>query len=146
MWYVLPVPVAVLPALEAGWVGPVGAISLVVIALSFLVIAATVAFIGRGILETLRALRETAAEGRGLVTRLKEEVDEVVRTSQRVRHDVDRGVRRARRRLADLDALAEVVQEEVEETALDVAARVRSFRTGAGMVSRLRRMLFRQRR
>lgn len=126
--------------------GPVGALSLVVIALSFVVIAAATAFIGKATLETLQALKETAAEGRGLVTRLREEVDEVVRTSQRVRHDVDRGVRRARRRLADLDALAEVVQEEVEETALDVAARVRSFRTGAGVVSQLRRMIFRQRR
>lgn len=146
MPFVLPVPVAVLPALEAGWVGPIGAVSLVVIAGSVVVIAATVASLGKGVLETLHAVRETAAEGRGLVTRLREEVDEVVRTSQRVRHDVDRGVRRARRRLADLDALAEVVQEEVEDTALDVAARVRSLRSGAGVVSRLRRMILRQRR
>lgn len=146
MRFLLSAPVAVLPALEAGWVGPVGAVSLLVIAFSFLAIAATVAFIGKGILETLRALRETAAEGRGLVDRLKTEVDEVVRTSQRVRHDVDRGVRRAKRRLADLDALAEVVQEEVEDTALDVAARVRSFRNGASVVSRLRRLILRQRR
>ena len=49
-------------------------------------------------------------------------------------------------RLADLDALYEVVHEEVEETALDVAARVRSVRNGAGMVSRIRRWLVRGRR
>ena len=44
-------------------------------------------------------------------------------------------------RLEDLDALYEVVHEEVEETALDVAARVRSVRNGAGMVGRIRRWL-----
>jgi hypothetical protein len=48
--------------------------------------------------------------------------------------------------LADLDALYEVVHEEVEDTALDVAARVRSLRNGAGMVGRLRRWLVRARR
>lgn len=146
MWDLLPAPRVLLPALEATWVGPVGAVSLLVIALSFLAMAAVLALIGKAVVETLRSLRDTAAEGRTLVATLREEVDEVVRTSQRVRHDVDRGVRRAKRRLADLDALAEVVQEEVEDTALDVAAKVRSFRSGASVVSRLRRLILRQRR
>jgi hypothetical protein len=39
-----------------------------------------------------------------------------------------------------------VVHEEVEDTALDVAARVRAVRNGAGMVSRIRRWLVRGRR
>jgi uncharacterized protein YoxC len=157
-------PLAVLPALEAGWVGPVGAISLVVIALAFVVIAAAVALMGKGVAEavkalqkeiaelrveldpTLRGLREAAGDGRALVAKLQHEVEAVIQTSQRVRVDVDRGLHRAKRRLADLDALAEVMQEEVEETALDVASRVRSFRTGTSVIGRLRRLFLRGRR
>jgi hypothetical protein len=43
--------------------------------------------------------------------------------------------------MEDLDALAEVMQEELEDTALDVASRVRSIRTGAGVIGRIRRLL-----
>jgi uncharacterized protein YoxC len=160
----LPLPALGLVAPEASWVGPVGAISLVIIAVSFLVIATAVALMGKGVagavkalqkeiaelrseLEpTLRGLREAAAEGRTLVAKLQHEVEAVVQTSQRIRVDVDRGMSRARRRLEDLDALAEVVQEEVEETALDVASRVRSFRTGTSVIGRLRRLFRRGRR
>ena len=48
---------------------------------------------------------------------------------------------RVRERLEDLDALAEVMQDELEETALDVASKVRSIRSGVGIVGRLRRLL-----
>jgi hypothetical protein len=82
-----------------------------------------------------------AKEGRDLATRMQQEVEALISTSQRIRVDVDRGMKRAKRRLSDFDALAEVVQEEVEETALDVAARVRSFRTGTSVIGRLRRLL-----
>jgi len=67
-------------------------------------------------------------------------------TSRAIRHDVERGVRQVKSRLADLDALYEVVHEEVEDTALDVAAKVRSVRQGASVVGRLRRWLVRSRR
>jgi uncharacterized protein YoxC len=164
MPHALLLPAPGLLALEAAWVGPVGAISLVVIALSFAVIAVAVAFMGKGVAEavhalqkeiaelrteldpTLRGLRDAAGEGRALMSKLQHEVEAVIQTSQRVRVDVDRGLRRAKRRLSDLDALAEVMQEEVTDTALDVASRVRSLRTGAGMVTRLRRLFLRGRR
>lgn len=157
-------PAPLLPALESTWVGPVGAISLVVIALAFVVIAVAVALMGKGVAEavkalqkeiselrteldpTLRGLRDAAGEGRALVAKLQDEVEAVIQSSQRVRHDIDRGMRRARHRLADLDALAEVVQEEVTETALDVTARVRSFRTSTSVIGRLRRLFLRGRR
>jgi hypothetical protein len=80
-------------------------------------------------------------EAKGLASRLNVEAHEVIRTSSEIRHDVRRGVDRVRERLEDLDALAEVMQEELEETALDVAARVRSVRTGAGVIGRIRRLL-----
>jgi uncharacterized protein YoxC len=164
MPYALLVPAPGLLALEAAWVGPVGAISLVVIALAFLVIALAVALMGKGIAEAvkalqkeiaelrteldpaLRGLRDAAGEGRALMLKLQDEVEAVIQSSQRIRHDVDRGMRRARHRLADLDALAEVMQEEVTDTALDVASRVRSFRTGTSVIGRLRRLFLRGRR
>ena len=145
--------------LEAGWVGPTVAVSLVVIALSFLGMAFGAVMAAKGASEgaqklareiqelrqdlepTLRGLGEMAKEGRDLATRMQQEVEALISTSQRIRVDVDRGMKRAKRRLSDFDALAEVVQEEVEETALDVAARVRSFRTGTSVIGRLRRLL-----
>lgn len=146
MPHALLVPAPGLLALEAAWVGPVGAISLVVIALAFVVIAVAVALMGRAVASAIQALQKEIVEGRAVVTRLQHEVEEVIRTSQRVRGDLDRGLRRARHRLADLDALAEVMQEEVTDTALDVASRVRSFRTGTSVIGRLRRLFLRGRR
>ena len=54
------------------------------------------------------------------------------------------GVRQVKVKLRDLDALYEVVHEEVEDTALDVAATLRSVRAGAGMVGKSRRWLVRR--
>jgi uncharacterized protein YoxC len=145
--------------LQAGWVAPTMAISLVVIALAFVVIAAVVALVGREAAQaldklgkevgelreelhpTMQSVRSMADDAKGLVGRLEGEVSEIVRTSTKVRHEVERGVDRVRDRLEDLDALAEVMQEELEETALDVAARVRSVRSGLGIVGRLRRLI-----
>jgi uncharacterized protein YoxC len=145
--------------LEAGWVGPTMAISLVLIALSFIVIAAVAALVGKEAAEALdklskevgelrsdfqpalHSVRHMAEEAQGLASRLNVEANEVIRTSSEIRHDVRRGVERVRERLEDLDALAEVMQEELEDTALDVAARVRSVRTGVGVIGRIRRLL-----
>lgn len=147
--------------IQAAWVGPTMAISLVVIALSFIVIAAVAAIVGREAAQALEALskevgelreelqptmqsvRAMSEEAQGLASQLKVEAGEIIRTSSEIRHDVRRGVDRVRERLEDLDALAEVMQDELEETALDVAARVRSVRTGAGIIGRIRRMLVR---
>jgi methyl-accepting chemotaxis protein len=157
-------PVFAAVLLQATWVGPTVALSLVVIALSFLALAVAVARMGKGAVDAmehlskelaevrddlrpaLRSLREVAEDGREVATHLREEVRSVVASSQRIRHDVDRGFRRAKRRLEDLDALAEVVQDEIEDTALDVTATLRGVRRGAGMVNRLRRLVRRGRR
>ncbi len=42
--------------------------------------------------------------------------------SQRIRYDVERGFKRTRQRLADFEAVVDVVQEEVEDAALDLTA------------------------
>ena len=145
--------------LEAAWVGPTMAISLVFIALAFIVIAVIAVVVGREAAQaldtlskeltelraevqpTLQGVRAMAEEGKGLAAKLNVEAQEIIRTSSEIRHDVRRGADRVRERLEDLDALAEVMQDELEETALDVASKVRSIRTGAGIVGRLRRLL-----
>lgn len=133
------------------------AISLVVIALAFATIGVAVVLMARSATRELRELREEVAPaiaavrritdaGAGLSGDIKEEIQEYLATSRAVREDLARGVFQVKSRLADLDALYEVVHDEVEETALDVAARVRSVRNGVGMVSRIRRWLVRGRR
>ncbi len=140
-----------------GWVGPTIAISLVVIALAAVAIGTvTVAAnwtarrklgeLGRRlegiraeaerVLETIRELTETGAD----------EARHYLATSKSIRRDLELGVERVKSRLADLDALYEVVHEEVEDTALDVAARVRAVRQGASVVGKLRRWMVRGRR
>ena len=139
------------------WIGPTVAISLVVIALAFAAIGAAVALLARAALREVRERREEVAPAISAVRRItdagadlsgdiKQELQEYLATSRAVRQDLERGVYQVKSRLADLDALYEVLHEEVEDTALDVAARVRSVRNGAGMVSRIRRWLVRGRR
>lgn len=139
------------------WIGPTIAISLVVIALAFAAIGIAVILMARTASREIRELREEMAPALSAVRRMteagaevsgdiKEEIQEYLATSRAVREDLERGVFQVKSRLADLDALYEVVHEEVEETALDVAASVRSVRNGAGMVSRIRRWLVRGRR
>jgi hypothetical protein len=52
-----------------------------------------------------------------------------------------RGVDRMESKLADLETLYDLVHDEVEDTALDVAAALRSARAGNGMLGRVRRLL-----
>ena len=126
---------------SAAWVGPTMALSLLVIATSFLVIAIVAAVLGVKALRAGRRIEAAADATRGIVVKLQDEVGEVIRTSQRIRFQVDRGVQRTQRRLEDLDAVVEVVQEELEETALDVAATLRTVRTGSGVLGRITRLL-----
>ncbi len=149
---------------SAGWVGPTGAIALVVIAFAFAIIAAVVVLLARGaagevralsgemarlreeLSPALRSLQRVADAGVDLSTDVREEVQNYLATSRALRKDLEHGVRRLKVRLADLDALYEVVHGEVEDTALDVASRLRTVRKGVRVVSRLRRLLVRGRR
>lgn len=146
------------------WVGPTVAISLVVIALGFLAIAASVAMAGRAagrqaerlanevaslrndLAPTIEAVNRIAGSGAEVGGRLKEEILAVVDVSRGLRRQAVRGAKRVEGRLEEIDALYEVVSSEVTETALDVAATLRSLRTGASALSRIKRLLVRGRR
>ncbi len=146
-------------AADAAWVGPVMAISLAVMAL------ALVALVG-GVVLTLRRLRDPVdrltdllqglqgdlgdtlgnvrrltEQGQDVLAVVRQEAGSYAQAGRRLRRQVLRGADRIRTRLEDLESLYDVVHEEVEDTALDVAAALRSVRAGNGMLGRVRRLL-----
>src|SRR5262245_55747524 len=129
----------------AGWVGPTIAISLVVIATSFLVIGAVSALVGLGLRKQSRALTAFTTDAKGAVARLKDELDDYADLATETRMKLKRGVAAVEGRLQDLDALAEVLQQEAEETALDVAAFVRTIRRTGKVLGSARRAMKRRR-
>ena len=141
------------------WVGTVTAVSLVLIALSFVTIAvgALIAFkksqdalklmahvlqgLDDDLIPAFRSLREMADKGKGVADVVKNEADAFARTGRRLRRRVRNGADRIEERLQDLDALYEVVHEELEEAALSMATLVRTVRTGGGVLQRIKRFL-----
>jgi uncharacterized protein YoxC len=135
-----------------GWVGPTVALSLVVIALAFVVIALGVALAARqatremrhlsSVVDSLRAdlapaltlVQSVSGEGKRLAGLVGDETEALVHASKALREGV-------RERITNLAALYEVLEEEVEETALDVAVTLRTFRTGTSWFGTLRRLL-----
>jgi hypothetical protein len=98
----------------------------------------------------LRVLRDLAAPAVGdvrqLVASIRTEAESLVGTSRALRERIVRAADAAETRLADLDALFEVVQAEVESTVLDVAATVRLVRRGLSLLDWGRRTLKRRRK
>jgi uncharacterized protein YoxC len=141
------------------WVGPTMAISLAVIALSFLGIALAVAIaalklsgqvkkIGTlvdglqdDIARTLKAVRRLTEQGQDVMVVIRQETGAFAQTSRRLRRKLVRAADRVEVKLEELETLYDVVHDEVEGTALDVAAALRSLRRGNGMLGRVRRLL-----
>ena len=152
-----------LALLQAGtapdWVGPTVAISLVVIAVSVLGAAAALAYAAIRIMgetrklgtmiqgyqedvgQTLANVRRLTDQGQDVLVLLRQEVGAFTQTSRRIRRKLVRGVDNVEAKLADLETLYELVHEEVEDTALDVAAALRGSREGDGMLGRVRRLI-----
>ena len=132
------------------WVAVVTALSLAVLALAAIVIAASAVVATLGVQAFLRTLRELSAPALGdvrqLVASIRHEAESLVGTSRELRARIVRAAAAAENRLADLDALFEVVQTEVESTVLDVAATVRLVRRGLSLVDWGRRALKRRRK
>lgn len=116
------------------WVGVVTAVSLAILAIAAIVVAAAALAGALGLRALVRALEQLAGPAitdvRQLVAAIRAEVDGLVGASQDIRQRIVRAADAAEQRLADLDALVEVVQEEVDGTALDVAATFRNVRRG----------------
>jgi hypothetical protein len=146
------------------WVGPTAAISLVVIAVSILGVAGVLAYVALRILgetrkvstmiqgyqedvaQTLANARRLTDQGQDMLVVLRQEVGAFTQTSRRIRRKLVRGVDNVETKLADLETLYDLLHDEVEDTALDVAAALRTSRQGNGMLGRVRRMLVPSRR
>ncbi len=131
------------------WVGPTVAISLVVIAASFLVMGGVALFIGMGLKRQTAALRAQLAgftgDARAITTRLKGELEGFAELSADARGRLRNAIDGVDNRLRDLDALVEVVQQEAEDTALDVASFMRTVRRTGGILGAARRQMQRRR-
>ena len=127
------------------WTAVVGALSLLALALSAIVIAASAVATALGVRLFLRVLRDLAGPAvgdvRALLAAIRTEAEGLVGTSRALRERIVRAADAAEARLNDLDAVVEVVQQEVESTAVDVAATLRTVRRGVSLLEWGRRTL-----
>jgi anthranilate phosphoribosyltransferase len=127
------------------WVAVVAGLSLAILALSAIVIALATVVGALGVRTFLRVLQDLAGPAVGdvrqLVGAIRTEADSLVGTSRELRGRIISAADAAEARLAALDALFEVVQEEVETTVLDVAATFRTMRRGLSLLEWGRRTL-----
>jgi uncharacterized protein YoxC len=141
------------------WVGPTMAISLAVLALSFLGLAVAVGLaalklagqvrkvstlvdgLQDDVARTLKTVRGLTEQGQDLMLLVRHEVGAFAQTARRLRRKTVRAADRVETKLEELETLYEVVHDEVEGAALDAAAALRSVRRGNGMLGRVRRFL-----
>jgi hypothetical protein len=127
------------------WVGVVSALSLAIIALAALVAASAIIVAALGMRAAVKALKNFAGPAitdvRQLIGSIKIEADALVGASRDVRQRIVRAADAAEDRLTDLDALAEVMQSELEDTALDAAATMRDVRRGLSVWRWSRKLL-----
>ena len=141
------------------WVGPTMAISLAVLALSFLGLAIAVGLaafkmVGQvrkvstladglqdDVARMLKAVRGLTEQGQDVMVLVRQEAGAFAQTARRLRRKSVRAVDRIEVKLEELETLYDVVHDEVEGAALDAAAALRSVRRGNGMLGRVRRFL-----
>jgi outer membrane murein-binding lipoprotein Lpp len=146
-------------AASPAWVGPTMAVSLAVIALTVLCaglavgiavlrlsgqvkkMGAVVEGLQDDVTEGVTSIRRLIEQGQDLMVLVRHEAGAFAQTSRRLRRKVVKGVDRVEGKLSDLETLYDLVHDEVEDTALDVAAALRSARRGNGMLGRVRRLL-----
>jgi uncharacterized protein YoxC len=141
------------------WVGPTMAISLAILALSFLGLAVAVGLaalkvagqvrkvstlvdgLQDDVAKTLKTVRGLTEQGQDLMVLVRHEVGAFAQTARRLRRKTVRAADRIEVKLEELETLYDVVHDEVEGAALDAAAALRSVRRGNGMLGRVRRFL-----
>ncbi len=133
------------------------AVSVAVLALMFTVLAVAALLWLRdvrrvlGRVETFAAVLERDGPplieaARAMVGNVRGEVDQIVATARDVRERVSGAAGALDERVRDLEAVLDVLQEEVEETALDVASALRATRRGTSLLKTLKRAFLRGRR
>ncbi len=132
------------------WVGVVTALSLAVLALAAIAVAGASLVAVQGMRALFRAVEHLAgpavSDVRQLVATIREEADGIAGTSRELRMRIVKAADAAETRLKDLDALVEVIQEEVESVTVDVAGTLRTVGRGISLFDWGRRTLKRGRR
>jgi archaellum component FlaC len=93
------------------------------------------------IARTLKGVRRLTEQAQDVMVLVRHEAGAFAQTARRLRRKTVRAVDRVEAKLEDLETLYDVVHDEVEGTALDLAAALRSLRRGNGMLGRVRRIL-----
>ena len=131
------------------WVAPTVAISLAVIAVCLVAMGGVALAVGLGLRRRSRALTAQLADvkrdARALAARLRLEIESYADLSADARGRLQGAMTAVQVRLEDLDALADVLQEEVEETALSAASLMRTVRRSGSVLGVARRALGRRR-
>jgi uncharacterized protein YoxC len=146
------------------WVGPTMAIALVIIALSFVAVAVALVVVLSRLVQpmlelsrvihnlqddlswSVKGMRQLTDQSQELLALVRQEAGAFAHAGRRLRRQVVKGADRIQSKLEDLETLYDVVHDEVEDTALDVAAVLRSVRQGNGVLGRIRRLLVSRRR
>lgn len=146
-------------AATPAWVGPTVAISLAVLALAFLGLAVAVGVaalklagqvrkvgtmvdgLQDDVARTLKSVRSLTEQGQDIMLLVRHEAGAFAQTARRLRRKAVRAADRIEIKLEELETLYDVVHDEVEGAALDMAAALRSVRRGNGMLGRVRRLL-----
>ena len=131
------------------WIPPTIAISLIVIAASFVVLGTVSLAVGLSLRRHSRAVRARltafTSDARAVTLRLKGELESFAELSGEARAKMRGAIDTVEGRLRDLDALVEVLQEEAEETALDIASLVRTIRRSGAILGAARGLRSRRR-
>ena len=116
------------------WAAALTALSLAVIALAAVVLAGSAIATALGMRAFLRAVEHLTgpalSDVRGLIDTIRTEADAIAGTSRDIRLRIVKAADAAQDRLGDLGVVLDVMQEEVEDTVLDVAATARNVRRG----------------
>lgn len=132
------------------WVGVVMAVSLAIIALAALTVAAAIGSTALGMRAVLRALRDLAVptldDARQLIATIGTEVDALAATSRDLRGRIVKAADAAEARLAQVNALLGGVQGSVQSTVRDIAATIRTVLRSISMLGRGRKRLKRGRK
>jgi uncharacterized protein YoxC len=87
----------------------------------------------------IESVRSTIEQANRVVQSVGKEVEGFVDTSHDLRDRVHRAADAAEERLVDLEALLDVIQDELEETVLDVGAALRTTRRGSSILRSMKR-------
>lgn len=88
---------------------------------------------------TLQLARGVLEDTAQVIAVVKRETNEFADTAEKIRTGLNQVRDSAEERLQDLDTLLEVVQEEVEDTMLDVASALRTTRRGSRVFRKMKR-------